>query len=64
MIYLSKQDLQELTHYWHTARIAMELPDRLQRINYAVREFCKAHPEFKFMAVYKTFEPTVRGYGF
>lgn len=60
--YFSAADKRELAQYWHTARIA-GYTSRIDRLNYAAREFHKAHPEVSQKAAYLEIEHSTRGYG-
>jgi hypothetical protein len=47
-----KTDEDELIKYFHTARIA-GYTARIDRLNYAAREFHRAHPEISVLRAYK-----------
>ncbi len=51
---------EELTKYYHTARIATDNPSRNDRLNYAAKEFHKAHPEVSHLKAYKMVDSATR----
>ena len=59
--YFTKSEQDELTQLWHTARIAGAIT-RWERLQYAAREFCKAHPEVKNLSAYLEIDGITRGY--
>jgi hypothetical protein len=47
---------------WHAAKIA-GCVTRVDRVQWAVKEYCKAHPEASRKQIYLTLEFETRGYG-
>ncbi len=59
---MNQTEKDELLKYWHTARIAGHMT-RFDRLNYAVSEFVKTHPEYNRTGVYKLISDVTVGYG-
>lgn len=39
-------DKDEVIRLWHIARVALDMPNRFERLQYVKREYVKAHPEW------------------
>jgi hypothetical protein len=52
-------DRLELSDLWRTARLALDCPNRYQRLCWATDQYAKAHPDVPKIRIYKAVERAI-----